>query len=570
MAFDAGSVIAKIKADLTDFQSGIKKVQTEASGMADRVKSGVGNMNDKIKEMTPNLRKGALALGAVAAAGTVMLNDWKSAAMGAEVEMARFDATLKATGKSTDAVRESILKAADAAVQLGFDDEEAANVLANFFQRTNDVTQATNLNNTAMDLARKKNIGLSEAANLVTQVLSGNGRVLKQYGIDIKESASPLEALAQLQDVVAGQSTAYMETAAGKSERLGIVIANLKENLGAALLPIMVKVTDALSALITWIDNLSPSVKNMIAYVVLAVTAFAAIAAPILAFITLIPLITAGLGAIATALAFIVSPIGLVIAAVGLLALAYNTNFLGIRDFLQPWVAWFVALFQEINAIVEEHGGWIMLIPTAWGIVVEQVTAFFEVLKLNIMAWITIITLSWKTFWQNINNFFNEISITIQLGVKAMWDGIKGLFDSGIALLTTAWSGFMNGIKSLASNIWEGIKNTFKEGVNSLISILNGIINSYNRVIGSVAGKGAKGLQIGNIPSLAEGGIVPATPGGMLVRVGEGGEDEVVTPLSKMNSGMHFHFHDSIISSADAAREIMDEAMRTMRPNLGL
>jgi hypothetical protein len=34
--------------------------------------------------------------------------------------------------------------------------------------------------------------------------------------------------------------------------------------------------------------------------------------------------------------------------------------------------------------------------------------------------------------------------------------------------------------------------------------------------------------------SLAKGGIVPATPGGRLALIGEGGEDEAVIPLSKL------------------------------------
>ena len=37
----------------------------------------------------------------------------------------------------------------------------------------------------------------------------------------------------------------------------------------------------------------------------------------------------------------------------------------------------------------------------------------------------------------------------------------------------------------------------------------------------------------GLIPGLADGGIVPATPGGRLYRLGEGGDDEAVIPLSR-------------------------------------
>lgn len=67
--------------------------------------------------------------------------------------------------------------------------------MAKLLQRTGSLTEATKLNAVAMDLARAKNMDLATATTLVGQVLSGNGKVLKQYGIDIKDTASPLEAL---------------------------------------------------------------------------------------------------------------------------------------------------------------------------------------------------------------------------------------------------------------------------------------------------------------------------------------------------------------------------------------
>jgi len=48
---------------------------------------------------------------------------------------------------------------------------------------------------------------------------------------------------------------------------------------------------------------------------------------------------------------------------------------------------------------------------------------------------------------------------------------------------------------------------------------------------------GLEGLKAGlKVPAMAEGGIVKATPGGTLVRVGEAGRDEKITPLGKDNS----------------------------------
>lgn len=57
-------------------------------------------------------------------------------------------------------------------------------------------------------------------------------------------------------------------------------------------------------------------------------------------------------------------------------------------------------------------------------------------------------------------------------------------------------------------------------------------------------------------PALAEGGIVPATPGGRLVRVGEGGEDEEIRPLSKGTRGLTVNFNSVFPPTPQQAAQI--------------
>lgn len=53
-----------------------------------------------------------------------------------------------------------------------------------------------------------------------------------------------------------------------------------------------------------------------------------------------------------------------------------------------------------------------------------------------------------------------------------------------------------------------------------------------------VASGGGDGVEPVNVPALARGGFVKASPGGSLVRVGEGGQDELILPVnSLMNQG---------------------------------
>ena len=90
-------------------------------------------------------------------------------------------------------------------------------------------------------------------------------------------------------------------------------------------------------------------------------------------------------------------------------------------------------------------------------------------------------------------------------------------------------------------------------------------------MLGKALGLGKKGLSIGNIPTLAQGGIVTRPT---LAMIGEGGESEAVIPLSKLGSmgagGVHIHLEGAIYGSIDAAVEMLDEAMRRVRPSLGV
>lgn len=499
----------------------MKEAQKAGQTMADKIKQGVEGINDSIKKFTPQLQKVGIALTAVAAGGALMLRDWAGAAKGAEVEMARFDQTLKATGKSTDEIRAQLLKAADAALKMGFDDEDAANVMANLFQRTGDVTQAIELNSLAMDLARKKNIGLAEAGNLVGQVLSGNGRVLKQYGIDVKEAGTPLEALAELQAVVGGQSAAYMETAAGKAEALAGQVASMKENLGAAVLPFMTKLTELSLELFTWFNSLSPEVTKMVAYFVLFGTAIAGVLAPLTGLILLLPTLTAGLGVLAVGFGALLSPIGLLVIAIGALTVFWIQNHQQLQDALTLFV---------------------MFCTAAWNSIKETAVFVFTALA----------------------GFFSSF-----------FEGLNAVFSENIALISTAWSDAMLAIGTLATDVWEGLKATFLSGINWIIGKMNAFLGALKGVgssLGNALGLGKKGLSLGTITPLANGGIVRATPGGILANIGEGGQDEVVMPLSKLGNfggGWHIHIDGAIIGSTDAAVELLDMAMRRIAPRVG-
>lgn len=175
--------------------------------------------------------------------------------------------------------------------------------------------------------------------------------------------------------------------------------------------------------------------------------------------------------------------------------------------------------------------------------------------------------------WNNVEgfrNFFIKAWELISGAVTAFWDFVKTAFKEGIDWIKNHWDliatilfgpiGFavsmiikhFDKIKSVVQNVWNWITGIFgkigdigtsvvKGAVNSVIGFAERTINGFIRLINGALNAINKipGVNIGSInelsiPRLAQGGIVPATSGGRLALIGEGGEDEAVIPLSKL------------------------------------
>lgn len=232
--------------------------------LKDETKSSMGSLSASLSGLGGVAKKAGLALaGMGVAAGTGMAFAVKAAAE-AQVEMAKVDTVLQNMGASAMANKDALLQAAGAAVKLGFDDEQAAVSIANLYQRTGDLTKATELNALAMDLARQKGIGLSDASNMIGMVMSGNGRALKQYGIEISETLTPMQALEELQKKVAGGAQNFAGTFAGQVEILKTAFGNMVEQIGERILPILTELaTKYVPIFIEGFDRFADAIGNV-------------------------------------------------------------------------------------------------------------------------------------------------------------------------------------------------------------------------------------------------------------------------------------------------------------------
>lgn len=104
-------------------------------------------------------------------------------------------------------------------------------------------------------------------------------------------------------------------------------------------------------------------------------------------------------------------------------------------------------------------------------------------------------------------------------------------------------------ISSAAVGMFDGVRDAFRAALNWIIDRWNGLSFKLPKtsILGAEIGGGT--LNTPDIPRLAAGAVVPATAGGRLVRVGEGGQAEAVIPLSKLGPMLR----DAVMAALEAA-----------------
>lgn len=200
-------------------------------------------------------------------------------------------------------------------------------------------------------------------------------------------------------------------------------------------------------------------------------------------------------------------------------------------------VTWIVLGIVALIAVIVLVATKTKFFQTVWG-------AVWGFLKM-VGGWIKTIFVGYFTFMWRI----------LMVIVKAIWAAVKmyfgfwfGLFQkvkgwvvSAVTFMWNKWKAYVGFLMSIPgkvsarlSRMWDGMKNAFRSAINWIIGKWNSI--SFSIPSFSILGKNFGGGTIGvpKIPQLADGGLAKATPGGTLVNVGEGREDEAIVPLSRM------------------------------------
>ncbi|MCY1141385.1 phage tail tape measure protein [Actinoplanes sp. Pm04-4] len=185
------------------------------------------------------------------------------------------------------------------------------------------------------------------------------------------------------------------------------------------------------------------------------------------------------------------------------------------------------------------------------------------------------------TLWNKITSSLSRAKAQLMNGINM----IKGFFVSwyqrsneAMGKIISKGVSLVNWFRGLPGRIGGALRNVFSGLWSGFKTVVNRIIAGWNNLSFTVGGGSFAGVSLPsvtvstpNIPYLAKGGIVQATPGGRLAVIGEGREDEAVLPLSKLRGLMAARARSvlELRSSGSRIDDLLLEILRIAIKNRG-
>lgn len=225
-----------------------------------------------------------------------------------------------------------------------------------------------------------------------------------------------------------------------KYDDLGSMFETLKRNLedfalsiGNVLMPMVEPFIQGLTDMARSLSEMDPAFQQIVVTIGLIVAAIGPVLSMVGTLLTIIPAISTALGAVGISLGALAASIGIVIAAVAALAVAWATDFGGIREKTQ----------EVMNSISEIISTVMQAITTAWE------TDFLGIQTMTTMAW-----------------------EAIQEIVSLALDIVVGLIDAFSALLQGDWTGLWEAVKGIVQSAWDLICSLVGNALGLVISLI--------------------------------------------------------------------------------------------------
>ena len=526
---------------------------TEFNGKGVREASrAFDKMSADSKKVGLAMKASFVAVGASIASVSYLAYDFAKAAMADEKAQAELARSLKATTGATDAQVKSVEDfIAKTALASGVADDELRPALAQISRVTKDVTKSQKLLALAQDISAGTGKPLAQTAKALSQAYGGQFGALKklspELGKMIKSGASADEVFKALDSTFKDASETAANTTAGKFARFQVAVDEMKEGIGAGLLPVLNTLTGF------FINNLVPAFDKV--QDVFKKEGFVKGIKTVFSkgwqWLTTegIPTFQAKFKELGSAFVDWIRPrvkpflseLGNLIAtgANWLLDVGLPMYVEKMKELYGTFVEW---IKPQIAPMLKELGKLIGKVAE-WALTV----ALPKLLK---------IALDWGLA---LGGFARELAPEILKGLGSAFSEIaKSLGRIGKKML--------DAFIDLGKDLGKGIANGAIGGLNSVIDGLNSLLE-FDIPLGFGKKWTLDAPDLPHIPKLANGGIVPARTGGTLALIGEGREAEAVIPLSKLGAmgGNTFVIQTGIGDPVAIGREIENVMARYSR-----
>jgi hypothetical protein len=447
---------------------------------------------------------------------------------------------------------------AELARKTGYDDDATAAAQATLAQYQLTGTQIAQLTPLVQDYAAKTGTDLATAAEQVGKAMLGQGRALRSVGIDYQDTGSVAgnfdQVMAGLSANVGGYAEQMGTTAAGQSAIFNDQMGELRETVGAKLLPALVEVTGAGIAAMTWMSEhegvtmtLLGTIGGLAAAIVVASTATKVHTA----YTTLS---TGAQTAWNTAKGFSSTTIGTwlgvktlelaawvrgtastVAATAGVVAHTVAMNAVKVGTMAWTGVQWLLNAALSANPIglvVAAIAALVAGVVWAW----NNIDGFREGVT---AAWNWIVNAS-ANLRDQVGGFFSGLWENVQGIFNNVWGFIQEIWSrSPIGIIVENWDAIMaffrdipNKIGEALGNVGDAIKNAFKTPFNAVAGWWNDSLGSIGFEIPSwVPVVGGKEWHFPQIPLLADGGVATRATTAI---IGEAGR-EAVLPFDRVD-----------------------------------
>jgi hypothetical protein len=218
---------------------------TEFNGAGVRQASrAFDKMSADSKKVSKAMKISFAAVGASIASVSYLAYDFAKAAMADEKAAAELARSLKVTTGATDAqvkAVEDFIKVT--ALATGVADDELRPAYAQISRVTKDLTKSQKLLSLAQNISAGTGKPLALTAKAVAQAYGGQFGALRKLSPEtaklIKGGASADEVFKSLDKTFKGAAETAANTTAGKFQRFNVAVDELKEGIGAQLLPVM-------------------------------------------------------------------------------------------------------------------------------------------------------------------------------------------------------------------------------------------------------------------------------------------------------------------------------------------